>query len=478
MTGRLVVVSNRIPSGENPSGGLVVALKDAISRKGGIWIGAHSEAGEARDELDEVGDTPYRRLAFRLTREEMDNYYLGFSNSILWPLCHRRGDLVELRTEYERAYLSVNKRLAKMIARVIEPDDQLWIHDYHFLPLAFELRQLGVFNRIGFFLHVPFPSLADLSVLPDPAAFAKWLAHYNLLGLQTRADVARCFEMYRADPRAEFMPNGSVKFGSHLVAVRSFPIGIDVDDFIRAAESAAPSPFGREEPGEYIIGVDRLDYSKGIPNRFRAFGEYLDTYAGDRRPCLVQIAPPTREKVKAYKDITYELEEIAGRLNGEHAALDWTPIRYIHRSVDREHLARLHRNASACLVTSLADGMNLVAKEFVAAQDPAEPGVLILSKFAGAAEDMRDALMINPYDTGEIARAIATALDMPLEERQWRHAACLDAVRKTDVSLWSANFLSVLDRCVPTLPVTQQGRRPKPSMPARMTTSSPEVLVK
>jgi len=453
MPERLIVVSNRLPGGGKPSGGLVVALHDAIADRGGIWIGAHPETGEASDTFEEVETTPYRKLAFRLTEEEQENYYLGFANSVLWPLCHRRGDLVDLQSEYERDYIAVNRRLARLIADMVEEEDILWIHDYHFLPLAYELRKLGVFNRIGFFLHIPFPSLADLSVLPTPASFAEWLASYNLLGLQTRRDVARCLEMYRSDPRAEFLPDGTVKFGMNVVSVRSFPIGIDVADFARAAAEPAPSPFGREEPDEYVIGVDRLDYSKGLPNRFHAFGEFLETCPDTRRPCLIQIAPPTREQVKAYQDITRELEEIAGRLNGRFAALDWTPIRYIHRAVEREELARLHRNAKACLVTSLADGMNLVAKEFVAAQDPDDPGVLILSKFAGAAEDMGQALLVNPYNTSEIAEAIETALDMSLEERRQRHAACLEAVEASDVSLWSSHFLGMLERCMPTLPV-------------------------
>ncbi len=451
MAGRLIVVSNRIPEGSRSAGGLVVALQDAILEKNGTWIGAHPEPGEPGTAFEELEGTAYRRLAFRLTAEEVANYYLGFANSVLWPIFHWRADLVALRPEYERDYLAVNRRLAGMIASVIRPDDILWIHDYHFLPLASELRRLGVSNRIGFFLHIPFPSLADLSVLPRPESFARWLADFNLVGLQTCADVARCLEMFRADPRAEFLPDGTIKFGMNVFSVGSFPIGIDVDAFVECARRAAPSPFGREEPSEYIIGVDRLDYSKGIPNRFRAFGEYLERQSHRRRPCLVQIAPPTRERVKAYQDITRELEETAGSLNGRFAALDWTPVRYIHRPVAREQLATLHRGARAALVTSLADGMNLVAKEFVAAQDPEDPGVLILSKFAGAAEQMTEALLVNPHDTGNMADAIERALEMPGSERRRRHAACMEVVRSTDVSLWSSQYIRALERCLPTM---------------------------
>ncbi|MGR3453738.1 alpha,alpha-trehalose-phosphate synthase (UDP-forming) [Pseudooceanicola sp.] len=450
MPGRLIVISNRIPTGDAPSGGLVVALHDTLEARECIWIGSHPEEGP-EEGLFRVGTAPCERLAFRLSKSEYRNYYLGFSNSVLWPLCHRRGDLVKLDREFEAGFLAVNRRIARMVAGILRPDDKIWIHDYHLLPLAGDLRRLGVTNRIGFFLHIPFPALGDLAMLPSPRSFADWIAAYDLVGLQTRADTARCLEMFRSDPRAEFMRDGTVKYGERQVAIRSFPIGIDVESFARSARTEAPNPFGSDEPSEFIIGVDRLDYTKGLPNRFRAFGAYLDQYADGRRPCLVQIAPPTREEVDAYRQITAELEEISGQVNGRHAELDWTPIRYIHRSVDRECLALLYRRAAACLVTSLADGMNLVAKEFVAAQDPDDPGVLVLSRFAGAAEDMTEALLVNPYDVSEMAEAIDRALSMPLAERRARHDACLAAVRATDVSHWSQTYLNALNRCVPTL---------------------------
>jgi len=454
MTGRLIVVSNRIPTGANPSGGLVVALHDALSDRGGIWVGAHPDHDDmAPPGLTEVGHTPYTRLAFRLSASEYENYYLGFSNSVLWPLCHQRRDLVRIEHEFEASYRSVNERIADEISRLLRPDDVVWVHDYHLFPLASFLRKRNVSNTLGFFLHIPFPALGDLAVLPEPEDFAAWLAAYDLVGLQTRADTARCLEMFRADPRAELMHNGSIKFGNREFAVRSFPIGIDVEAFRDAAEADPGNLFGSEPPGEFIIGVDRLDYTKGLPNRFRAFGRYLENRADrNRRPCLVQIAPPSREEVHAYRQITVELEEIAGQLNGKHADLDWTPIRYIHRSFGRNQLAQLFRMARAGLVTSLADGMNLVAKEYVAAQDPEDPGVLILSRLAGAAEELDEALLINPYDIDEIAVAIDRALTMPLDERRARHTACLRAVQANDVAHWRQSFLGALEK-VPQTPV-------------------------
>lgn len=441
---RLVVISNRLPTGDTPSGGLVVALHDALSQTGGCWIGAAKEYGDDRGELEKISSRPYSRLAFRLTEEEAKGYYLGFANSVLWPLCHRRVDLVKLSLSDFATYEAVNQRVAKIVAQQIMPDDMIWVHDYHFIPLARELRNLGVVNRIGFFLHIPFPVLSDLAILPDPAAFADCLAHYNLIGLQTRGDVARCLEMYRADPRAEFLTDGTIKFKERITSVRSFPIGIDVEGFKADAQKSGESLFGSENPEKLVIGVDRLDYTKGLPNRFEAFGLYLERRETKSHPCLVQIAPPTRQEVQAYREITEELQGMTGRINGRFAELDWTPIRFINRSVERAKLAKLYRGAAACLVTSLADGMNLVAKEYIAAQDPRDPGVLILSRFAGAAEDMHDALLVNPYDIDDIAGAIDRAFRMPLQERLDRYARCMQVVQRTDSAIWSKNFIGVL----------------------------------
>ena len=421
-----------------------MSLHDALAVSGGCWIGAHPETGEDGGEFELVGTQPYSRLAFRLSEAELDNYYLGFANSVLWPLCHRRPDLVKINPGYIEAYEAVNRRVAQMVAAEISPTDVIWVQDYHFIPLARELRKLGITNRIGFFLHIPFPVLADLSIMPRAEMFAENLAHFNLIGLQTRGDVARCMEMFRADARAEFMTDGSIKFGDHVSHVRSFPIGIDAASFREEAERDLPVGFGNASPELFAIGVDRLDYSKGLPHRFRAFGRYLETRESDIRPSLVQIAPPTRLGVQAYDDITEELQGLTGKINGRFAELDWTPIRFINRGVERSTLARLFRRARACLVTSLADGMNLVAKEYIAAQDPEDPGVLILSRFAGAAEDMTEALLVNPYDLDGMARAIARAFAMDLPERQRRHRHSLEVVQKTDATTWAQSFLNVL----------------------------------
>ena len=448
MSGRLIVISNRIPTEAEPSGGLVVALHSALTDHGGIWIGAHPELAEAPStRLEQIGDqSRYTRLAFHITQQEHEEFYLGFANSVLWPVCHRRGDLVELKRSFETTYGELNARLARLIMDVAKPDDLLWIQDYHFFPLASELRKLGYDGRLGFFLHIPFPALGDLGALPQSANLADWLSAYDLVGLQTRADVARCLEMFRAQAKAEVMLDGRIKYGARVFSVRSFPIGIDVKKFVAAAnEGAADAAVGADLKEDYVIGVDRLDYSKGLPNRFRAFADYLEKRPDkERRVSMLQIAPPTREEVTAYKQIRFELEELAGRLNGEHAELDWTPLRYIHRNIDRDLLAKLYRGARVGMVTPLADGMNLVAKEYVAAQDPDDPGVLVLSQLAGAAEDLTEALLVNPYDIEEMGDAIRKALDMPLAERKRRHAACMEQVKKSDVGIWCSSFISAL----------------------------------
>jgi trehalose 6-phosphate synthase len=447
MTGRLVVVSNRIPTEAEPSGGLVVALHECLKEEGGLWIGAAPDPVEVPSEgLTQIGAGPYRRMTFDITGEEREGFYLGYANGVLWPLFHRRSDLIAVRPAHAEAYRGVNARLARLLAAELEPDDVLWIHDYHFLPLACELRARGVENLIGFFLHTPFPLSGDLPALPEREAFHDWIAAYDLVGLQTERDVKAFLEVFRADPESEILLNGRFRRKGETFSVGAFPIGIDADAFeAEARANAHEDGLGLGPDQKLLIGVDRLDYSKGLVNRFEAFGTYLDMREpGEPRATFLQIAPPSREDLEAYQDIRAELEAMSGHVNGAHAAIDWTPIRYICRSVPRPEIAGLMRRSDACLVTPLADGMNLVAKEYVAAQDPDDPGVLILSHFAGAAERMQAALCVNPYDIGEMARAIRRAVSMPLDERRERHAELLEGVRREGIAWWTRNYLARL----------------------------------
>ncbi|MGR3484578.1 MAG: alpha,alpha-trehalose-phosphate synthase (UDP-forming) [Paracoccaceae bacterium] len=446
--GRLIVVSNRIPTEAEPSGGLVVALHAALSDRGGVWIGSSGERSEAPG--DDLRPLPvggaYERLAFDLTEAEHQGFYLGYANSVLWPLFHHRADLIHIEEADRHAYLSVNRRVADMIAKVVRPDDVIWVHDYHFLPLARELRRAGVTCRLGFFLHIPFPYAGDIQALPDAREFPGWLAAYDLVGLQTQRDVATAIEYFRKDTVAEFDLRGALSLGDRSFEIRSFPIGIDVDEFQRAAEAADIEIVNLPAEQKLLLGVDRLDYSKGLPQRFAAFAEWLDRREETHGPraTLLQIAPPSREDVEAYREIREELERLAGSVNGEYAELDWTPIRYLRRPLPREVIAGLYRRADVMLVTPLADGMNLVAKEYVAAQDGADPGVLILSPFAGAAEQLSGAVMVSPYDAQGMADAIEEAIAMPLSERQARYLAMMHTLRETDIAWWTDRYLRAL----------------------------------
>lgn len=447
--GKLIVVSNRIPTDAAPSGGLVVALHEALKHRGGVWIGSSGNtADEPSEELHEIANDPYQRFAFDLTEADHKGFYLGYANSVLWPLFHHRADLIHMEEEDRQSYLDVNDRVAAMVARVTEPGDVIWIHDYHFLPLAEALRKRGIENRIGYFLHIPFPNPSDIPALPDRKLLPGWLAAYDLVGLQTQRDVSNCLEYFRKDTDAEFTLRGRLRLQGRHFEVKSFPIGIDVDGFQEAANEADFVITDLPAEQKLVIGVDRLDYSKGLPNRFEAFGKYLSMREEPApRASLLQIAPPSRQDVEAYRDIRTQLETMSGSVNGEHAELDWTPIRYLRRPIPRATLAGLYRRADACLVTPLADGMNLVAKEYVAAQDGADPGVLVLSHFAGAAEQLDAAVMVNPYDVVGTAKAIEQALTMSLHERKARYLSMIQQIREYDIDWWTESYLrSLMDQ--------------------------------
>ncbi|WP_295042524.1 trehalose-6-phosphate synthase [uncultured Paracoccus sp.] len=444
---RLVAVSNRIPLGDNPSGGLVVALQDALGTSGGLWVGFSGETVDNPGESLTFHDgATFQRASFDLSPQDHDDYYLGYSNSVLWPVCHGRADLMRILPEYLDGYRRVNERIARLLAPHLRDDDRIWVHDYQLFPLAQELRKLGVRGPIGHFLHIPFPGPADCATLPNPEELFQWLSHYDLLGFQAQRDRDNFAASARGLAAAEQRSDDDFDIQGRSTRACVFPIGIDARAFIAEAEGAQAQDRMRSLTGsQMMIGVDRLDYSKGIPQRFRAFQYLLENDASlTEGVMLLQIAPPTRESVDAYQQIREETEHLAGRINGQFATVNWTPIRFIHRPIPRNELAGLYRQARIGLVTPLADGMNLVAKEYVAAQDPDDPGVLILSRFAGAAEQMPDALIVNPHDPSEMAQAMRQAIEMPLAERQSRHAALLRCVTQHDVGWWSAAYLQAL----------------------------------
>lgn len=449
---RLVVVSNRTATpGEDRAGGLAVALWDALTERGGLWFGW---SGETTDrETDAIRSLAEGNVEFALadlSEAEHQGYYLGYANRALWPVFHYRVDLARFDDADWDAYSAVNWRFGRLLHQLLRHDDLVWVHDYHFLLLGQGLRDNGWKGPIGYFLHIPFPPSEVFSALPQHQRIARGLAEFDLIGFQTQRDV-RNFGRYMVEHHeAEALSDGRFRVFGRTILAKAFPIGIDHEEFRRFAEcemarSAAERVGRMIGDRALVIGADRMDYSKGLPQRLQAFGRLLDEFEDLRgRVNLLQIAPPSRESVSAYRELREELDRLAGRVNGDYSDLDWTPIRYLVRSYPREVLAGLYRLARVGLVTPLHDGMNLVAKEYVAAQDPDDPGVLILSEFAGAAEQMGAALLVNPHDVGGVAIAIRRAIEMSRDERLDRWRSLDTEVSTNDVATWRRNFLAAL----------------------------------
>jgi trehalose 6-phosphate synthase len=449
---RLVVVSNRvaIPGAMKP-GGLAVAMLSALQERGGVWFGWNGEI--APDDCwtlhrQRHGNIDY--LTVGLTQQDHDDYYAGFANRTLWPLFHFRPSLVDLSHASFEGYQRVNALMADRLSSILQPDDLVWIHDYHLIPLASLLRERGVSSRIGFFLHTPLPPRELLMMLPMHRELFGALAHCDLVGFHT-PEYAGAFRAYaRAELGAIEEVGEDLRIGSRVVKVGAFPISIDTPAVVAQAERSFQSPALKAlrtslEGRSLLIGVDRLDYSKGLPERFRAYGELLGRNPALRRQVTyLQIAPTSRDSVVEYRSIRKELERIAGNINGVHADADWVPIRYVNKAYQLAALTGFYRLARVGLVTPLRDGMNLVAKEFVASQDPADPGVLVLSCFAGAARELEAAVLVNPYDVEGMAESINTALMMSLEERKDRWRSMMAVLLRCDIEAWRSSFVSTL----------------------------------
>ena len=440
--GRLIVVSNRVPPPRERNqlaGGLAIGLKEALKDQDAMWFG-WSGGTDAHEDADrQVGMQQVDRVTFAtfdMTPREFKGFYQHFSNAILWPLLHYRVGLMEYQRSELDIYLTVNQLFADKLAPLLQPDDIVWVHDYHLFPLGEALRRAGVRNRVGFFLHIPFPPPALFAALPRGAELVRSLGAYDLIGVQTDQD--------RDQLNAALADEGVER------RAETFPIGIDPGEFATQARRAIGRPEAKrmiESVGRHalILGVDRLDYSKGIPERFRGFAKLLERFPTHRnKVAFLQVAPVSRGDVPEYKALRRTLDELAGRINGERAEFDWVPLRYLTRSMARATLAGFHRIARVGLVTPLRDGMNLVAKEYVAAQDEDDPGVLVLSRFAGAASSMVGALLVNPHDPDEIAEALDEGLRMKLEERQARWRTMNEAVRRDTASAWAKRFLAAL----------------------------------
>ena len=448
---RLIVISNRTAADpEARAGGLAVAMWEALSSNGGVWVGWSGQQVDDTPQTTEAQDGSVTFILTDLTRDEYNGFYLDVANRCVWPVFHGRIDLAHFDLAAFEVYAAVNRRIAGLVAEKARPDDLIWVQDYHFLLMGAALRQAGVTGPTGFFLHIPFPPPETFQALPQHEAIARALCDFDVIGLQSEHDVTNLTRFLTDFCGGVRTGDGWIEAFGTRTLVRAYPIGIDPDAFARAAVSeAAQTAIGRigRFLGErdFIIGCDRMDYSKGLPERFAAVGQFFDAYPDFvGRVSVTQIAPPSREAVEEYQTLRAELDGLAGQINGDYGDLDWIPLRYLARSYGRDELAGLFRIARVGLVTPLRDGMNLVCKEFVAAQDPADPGALILSEFAGAAEQLTSALLVNPHDVQEMAAAIHQALVMPLDERQRRWQAAMEVVRATDIDWWRERFLADL----------------------------------
>ena len=450
--GRLVVVSNRVGPLKDTgrAGGLAVALVDALTKTGGIWFGWSGDVSEEGTfgQLKKQKTKSVQLVQVDMTQADYDDFYAGYANRTLWPVLHYRLDLAVFDRRFEQGYRHVNDRFATRLRPMLKPDDIIWIHDYHFLTMASNLRVMEVTNPIAFFLHIPFPAPEILAALPNAGSIVRAMLAYDLIGFQTKRDASNFRRFVREEVGGEDLGDGRMKVGGHEVIARAYPIGIDAEAFSKFAMSPdARRNISRLEKllggRQQIIGVDRIDYSKGLPERFKAFERLLEDYPENRgRVALMQVAPPSRAELDAYIDIRRELDELTGHVNGKFAELDWTPIRFMTKSFPRRALAGIYRASRVGLVTPLRDGMNLVAKEYVAAQRSEDPGVLVLSRFAGAAEEMQEAMIVNPHSAEEVAAALQTAITMPLEERRDRWQAMFDRLCVNDAVAWSGKIMA------------------------------------
>ncbi|GAA4036366.1 alpha,alpha-trehalose-phosphate synthase (UDP-forming) [Parerythrobacter jejuensis] len=450
---RLVVISNRVAvpkarGAAGAQGGLAGALNSALKKFGGIWFGWSGQESE-----DRTGNINLQRsegvttATIDLSARDIDEYYNGYANSTLWPLFHYRLDLTEYERETGISYERVNERFAECVTPLIESDDLVWVHDYHLLPLGERLRSRGLKNRIGFFLHIPWPPTRLFVSLPFHERLVKTMLHYDVIGFQTQEWLESFLHYCTKELGADVdEATGLISYEGRTVRAKAYPIGIDWDHFQAQGDSeeakvAEQRLIESTRNRTAMIGVDRLDYSKGLPERIDGIGRFFDQHSERVRDLVyIQIAPPSREDVQSYQQIRETLEQKTGQINGARSEVDLVPIRYVNRGYSHGELFGFFRACKIGLVTPLRDGMNLVAKEYLAAQDPEDPGVLILSRFAGAAAQMPEAVLVNPHSPDDVSHAIKLALDMPLEERKRRYHAMIQTVRDDNVQDWTEAF--------------------------------------
>lgn len=452
---KLIVVSNRVasPNAEEQAGGLTVALRDALTESGGVWFGwsGRSDGRESAPSVVREGGTAFATLS--LSERDLDQYYRGYANSVVWPLFHERLNVVKYRERYRTSYMDVNAYFAKHLERFIDRDDQVWVQDYHLMPLGSELRKRGVRSKVGFFLHTPFPPYDVFRALPNWSEVLGSFMAYDLVGLQTPVDARNFADSMRLGLGARVDESaGTVQLAGRRMRYGAFPIGIDVERTAATAMANRDTPSARCLAQAYaakqlVIGADRLDYTKGLVKRLHAFDRFLEAHGDEMEAKLgyIQIAAPSREGVERYQSTTRHLEAVAGRINGRNNRIGWTPLTLINRSIPRDELLGYFSLADVGLVTPLRDGMNLVAKEFLAAQPPEDPGVLVLSTLAGAAHELSQAaVLVNPYDAEAVAASLYRALKMPMSDRRRLWEIGMDSLNRNTARVWRDRFLDAL----------------------------------
>lgn len=454
----ILMLSNRLPftltrgphglEAHPSSGGLVSALDPVLRQQGSTWIGWSGINDEelASQPLPDL-QTPYSVVPVPLKAEEIAKYYFGFSNSTLWPLFHSMPARSRFDHQNWEAYEQVNQRFAQYASQHVQNDPLVWVHDYQLMLAPAMIRLQNPKLRIAFFLHIPFPPYDVFRLLPWDREILNGLMGCDLIGFHVRGyaqNFLDCVER-RLGARVD-REKMVIHYGDRSHQVGIFPLGIDFDCFERFALQA--ENFEKFSTEKIVLGVDRMDYTKGIPDRIRAFELFLERYPEHReKVVLLQVAVPSREDVTEYQDLKYEIEALIGQVNGRFATATWSPIRYLYRSLSPEQLTALYREARVALVTPLRDGMNLVAKEFVACQVD-DPGVLILSRLAGAAETMPEALLINPYNLELTAETIQRALTMDETERRSRMVALRRRERRDNVHAWLGKYLNAATQTV------------------------------
>jgi len=458
-----VVVSNRLPvdrvvdeaghaSWKQSPGGLVTALEPVMRAADGAWVGW---AGQADVDLEPFDEGGIRIVPVPLSESDLELYYEGFSNDTLWPLYH---DVIA-QPSYHRVwwdrYVQVNRRFAEAVIRISAPGATVWVQDYQLQLVPAMLREQRPDLLIGFFNHIPFPAYGIFSQLPWRGQIIDGLLGADVVGFQRVADAGNFSRAVRRlrgyTTKTPYIEVPGVDEGpTRRVIAKAFPISIDVEGFQALAESPAVQERARQiredlgNPQTIMLGVDRLDYTKGITHRLKAFGELLaEGRLSVEDVTLVQVATPSRERVESYRQLRDEIELSVGRINGDYGTISHQAISYLHHGFPREEMAALYLAADVMLVTALRDGMNLVAKEYVAARSD-EDGVLILSEFTGASDELRAALLVNPHDIDGVKDLILRAIDMPRHERRKRMRSLRRRVAENDVTHWSDSFLSTL----------------------------------